>query len=120
MKMPSASDAAVRLLESLTPKAVSVSTRLVFGQPAAFANGNMFLGVFGNDVFLRLSQVDLAEAQAIPGARPFEPMEGRPMRGYVVLPPKLLGDPKQGGPWVRRSLEFALTLPAKSGKRKAK
>ena len=118
--MPAASASAVQLLESLTPKRANVSTRLVFGQPAAFANGNMFLGVFGDDVFLRLSETDLTEAQAIPGARPFEPVQGHMMRGYVILPPKLLSDPKRGGPWVHRSLQFALTLPAKSGKPKRK
>ncbi len=52
MKMPRASPAAVKLFGELAGALPTASVRKMFGQPAAFVNGNMFLGVFGGDVFL--------------------------------------------------------------------
>ncbi|MCI4364159.1 MAG: TfoX/Sxy family protein [Thermoplasmata archaeon] len=98
-----------------------MTVKKVFGQPAAFAEGNMFLGVFGEQLFVRLSEPALAELGKVPGVRPFEPMPGRAMRGYAVLPPSLLTEPGKAGRWVRKSLEFALSLPPKGpGSKKPK
>ena len=85
----------------------------MFGQPAAFANGNMCAGTFGSDLFVRLSTKDVETLSRVPGVRPFEPMPGRPMRQYLVLPPALLGKPARAREWVERSIEYALSLPPK-------
>jgi len=42
---------------------------------------------------LRLSDEDRAKFLRLPGAKPFEPMAGRPMREYVELPPEVMGSP---------------------------
>jgi len=115
MKMPKAAAHAVELFESLVPASPGVSRRPVFGQPAAFLDGNMFLGVFGESILVRLSEADRAEAHVL-GARPFEPMPGRPMREYVVLPPKVLADRAATEAWVARAVAYAGQLPKKVAK----
>ena len=94
----------------------SAEKKMMFGYPAAFVNGNMFMGLFGPDVFVRLSDAD-REAVAGEGGIPFEPMPGRPMREYVVLPAEWRSDPGRVQEWAARSLEWAEELPPKQPKR---
>lgn len=113
MKMPSADPATVTTFESLVPKGENVTVRKVFGQPAAFVNGNMFFGVFGDRVFVRLGEKAVEEARRSVRVEPFEPMEGRPMTGYAVLPKPLLRDRAKASAWVGRAQKFAQALPPK-------
>lgn len=113
MKMPKAGAKATAIFESLLPTDRRVQARKMFGQPAAFGNGHMFFGVFGDQVFLRLSEADQAEANGIAGVAPFEPMAGRPMRGYLVFPASVLSNRSMGPAWVEKALRHVLTLPPK-------
>ena len=117
MTFPRADPKAVARFESLLPEADDVVVRPMFGHPAAFVAGNMFLGVFGGSVFLRLSETDRPDGLRIPGAYLFEPMPGRPMREYVVLPPAIVDHPARARPWVQRSLGYARGLRPKASKR---
>ena len=54
-------------------------------QLGAFVNGNMFMGLFGSDVGVKLDGPDHSELAAVPGAGPFGTSE-LPMAGYVTLP----------------------------------
>ena len=110
--MPKADPAAIKEFQRLLATVPGAVERPVFGQPAAFVAGNMFLGVFGDQVFVRLGDADRAAANEA-GAKPFEPMAGRPMREYVVLPPKVLKDRKAAEGWTARSLRYAQSLPPK-------
>ncbi len=58
----------------------------MFGNLSAFVNGNMFLGLFGNDLFVRLSGEDQLELLKMKGASVLEPMKGKPMKDYIMLP----------------------------------
>jgi TfoX/Sxy family transcriptional regulator of competence genes len=120
MKVPTPGASATKAFEALRPPDPRVTVRAVFGQPAAFVNGNMFFGVFGEAVFVRLSPEDREKASAAVGATAFEPMPGRPMREYVVLPPRVLGDAKDAKRWVSKSLAFAAGLPPKLPKAKSR
>jgi TfoX/Sxy family transcriptional regulator of competence genes len=113
MGFPKPSDAALQLFETLVPAGTNVAVRRMFGQSAAFVNGQMFFGVFGDDVFVRLSEEECAAAVTDPGFRPFEPMPGRPMREYVVLPGSMRSRPAEARRWVERSLRYAADLPRK-------
>lgn len=90
--------------------------RKMFGYPAAFVNGNMFMGLFQEDMILRLPQADRAELLKSKGARIFEPMPGRPMREYVVVPPSLVASHAELRPWVARALQYGETLVPKTRK----
>src|SRR6266852_4618561 len=96
------------------PVDASVSHRKMFGYPAAFANGNLFIGLHQNDFIMRLSAEDRTRFSARYGERTFEPMKGRPMREYVRLPEELLTDARKRAPWVQRSLQYAQGITPKT------
>jgi len=93
----------------------------MFGHDVFWVNGNMFAGVFQRLIFFRLSPQDQREfLGTFKGAKQFEPMEGRPMKDYVVVPETVLGDKATLDEWMRRSYEFTKSLPAKKPKPKEK
>jgi TfoX/Sxy family transcriptional regulator of competence genes len=116
MTIPKSSEADREWFHSLLPDDPRVAVRPMFGCQAAFINGNMFTGLMGSSLFVRLSEAEREELLAVPGAAEFMPMEGRPMKEYVTLPEAWREDPEQARAWVRRSLEWAATLPAKAPK----
>jgi TfoX/Sxy family transcriptional regulator of competence genes len=89
--------------------------RSMFGYPCCFVGGNMFMGLFQDQLHLRLGEGDRVKLIAL-GARVFEPMAGRPMREYVSLPPSLIADRKRLREWATRSLDYAKSIPAKQPK----
>ncbi len=90
-----------------------VTVKPMFGNLGAFVNGNMFMGLFGSDVGVKLSATEL-EALRQAGGGPFGPDE-RPMGGYVTLPPGLSA--AEMGRWVAASLAYVAALPPKKPKR---
>jgi TfoX/Sxy family transcriptional regulator of competence genes len=113
MSMPRPDDASKEWFRTLVPEAPNVLVRPMFGNLAAFVNGNMFLALFGDRVAVRLGEADRAALLAKKGAEPFEPMPGRPMAEYVLLPKAWRRQPKEAGTWVERSLAYASALPSK-------
>ncbi len=92
--------------------------RKMFGYPCAFANGQMFTGLFEDTMFLRLSDTDREAFRTLEGARPFEPVAGRPMREYTVIPAAMLHDLPTLDAWLARSFNYAKSLPTKEKKKK--
>jgi len=89
------------------------SIRKMFGYPAAFAtNGHMFTGLHQDRWVIRLPDEARAELAAAGGA-PFEPMPGRPMREYLVIPGSILADANALDGWLERSRAYTEGLPAK-------
>ncbi len=113
MSMPKADDASKAYFDSLVPDDPRVRARPMFGNRAAFVNGNMFLALFGSSVAVRLNAEDRAELLAIRGASIFEPMPGRAMKDYVVLPAAWRRSRRKAQEWVDRSFAWASTLPPK-------
>lgn len=108
----------MQLFEALAPG----DRRKMFGYPCSFERGQLFCGLFADGLFVRLGDAERAELLAAPGARQFEPMPGRPMREYAVLPARMLEDEAAVERWMRRAQEFAQGLPEKKkagGVRKA-
>jgi len=89
----------------------------MFGYPCAFLNGNMFSGVFGDSVMVRLGEKERAELLRLPGAKIFDPMGGRPMKEYVQLPDSMLEDEEALGSWVHQGFGYVKTLPPKVKKK---
>lgn len=118
MKWKKAPDALVARFRQLAPSEPGVEQRSMFGYPSCFANGNMFAGLFQDRMVLRLGETDRAVFLALPDASQFEPMKGRPMREYVVVPPDLVDDDGGIRPWLARSLAYAASLPKKVAKAK--
>jgi len=103
--------------EALAP--YDCEKRKMFGCPAYFINNNMFAGVHQDIIILRLSEQDRAEIRKEHDEiGPFEPFEGRPMKEYVGFPEPLASDADIFAPWVKRSFEWAVTLPPREKKKK--
>ncbi len=115
--MPRPSEEAKARFEALVPDHPGVGVRPMFGNVAAFLNGNMFMGLFGDDLFVRLPE-DGRAALLKKGGAEFEPMPGHPMRDYVTLPSAWLKRPRTAESWVARSLAWASGLPPKEAKKK--
>ena len=104
---------------SIVPDHPAVTIRPMFGQLSAFVNGNMFMGIFGEDVLVRLPEEDRAEVLGA-GGRVFEPMPGRPMREYVVLPERVARRPRSAsasGPLVRSITPTSFRRSSRSRRR---
>lgn len=99
--------------QAAVPDGPGVERRQMFGYPCAFVNGNMFTGLHEERLIVRLPEQQRAELLALDGAAVFEPMKGRPMREYVVVPPAILDDETTLRTWMRRARDYAASLPAK-------
>jgi TfoX/Sxy family transcriptional regulator of competence genes len=87
--------------------------RKMFGYPALFVGGNLVTGLFARSWMIRLGDDDRAALLVLPGAGPFEPMPGKPMKGYATLPADVVDDDGQLDDWIRRAIAHGKTLPAK-------
>jgi TfoX/Sxy family transcriptional regulator of competence genes len=115
MKMPKPSEQAKAAFSKLVPGDPAVTMKPMFGNLAAFVNGNMFAGLFGDDLFVRLPD-DEAKAIHKVGGRAFEPMPGHAMKGYVTVPPTWQKKPEPVRVWIIRALTLTRAMPAKSKK----
>jgi TfoX/Sxy family transcriptional regulator of competence genes len=116
--MPRPSEGAKAAFAKLVPDDPSVTTRPMFGNLAAFVNGNMFTGLFGDDLFVRLSEEDLARLRK-QGGKEFAPMAGRAMKGYLTVP-GWQSNSAGTGKWIDNALRFSRALPAKAKAAKKK
>ena len=120
MTMPRPSEASKAFFREVFAENPDIQIKPMFGNVAAFVNGNMFASLFGDDVWVRLPDTQRAELLGIQGTSIAEPMPGRPMKEYVALPRAWRSEPERINEWVARSLEWARGLPAKETGRKGK
>jgi TfoX/Sxy family transcriptional regulator of competence genes len=110
---PKPDEASRAFFDSLVPDDPRVQSRPMFGNRAAFVNGNMFLALFGAKVAVRLPEEDRAALLKQAGASAFEPMPGRPMKEYVVLPEAWRSSGTKARTWANRSFAWVSSLPPK-------
>ena len=94
--------------------------RLTFGYPCLYVGGNMVSGLFEASWHVKLGPDERHALEAIPGAKPFEPMPGRPMTGFTLLPQSVVDDDDEIRRWVGRAVDYGTTLPPKVPKAKSK
>jgi TfoX/Sxy family transcriptional regulator of competence genes len=112
MSMPKPSEQAKAAFTKLVPGEPAVTLKPMFGNLAAFVNGNMFAGLFGEDLFVRLPDDESVHVRK-QGGRDFEPMPGRAMKGYVTVPSTWRTKSDPVVVWIKRSLELTRTMPPK-------
>lgn len=98
------------------PEGPGLERRVMFGYPAAFVNGNMFAGLFQDSAMARLPPSLAERLIADHGARPFEPMPGRPMRAYLVLPDEIVEDEARFAETLRAAYAYTAAMPPKAKK----
>jgi TfoX/Sxy family transcriptional regulator of competence genes len=102
----------IAIFESVMPGPPAVP-RKMFGYPAAFVNGNLFMSLFQEQMILRLPEELRAKLLADGWSR-FEPMPGRPMGEYMALPESLLNRDKELRQWVIKALTYGESLKPKA------
>jgi TfoX/Sxy family transcriptional regulator of competence genes len=115
MQMPKHSDEDKAHFREVISEGPGVEVKPMFGSLGAFVNGNMFAGLFGPNIGVKLDQAGLEELKTLPGSGPFGPEE-RPMGGYLSLPADLSDADKTA--WTDRAREYVATLPPKVKKSK--
>ena len=119
MDMPKASDDDKERFRSAIPDHPDVVVKPMFGNLGAFVNGNMFAGLFGPVIGVKLDEAHRVELESTERTVPFGPAE-RPMAGYSGLPEVWNaegdGDDARVRAWVEKAFEHAATLPPKEPK----
>jgi TfoX/Sxy family transcriptional regulator of competence genes len=118
MKLPRPSAEAKAAFAKLVPDGPAVTLKPMFGQLSAFVNGNMFCGLFGDDLVVRLPEPEIARVKQ-QGGRDFEPMAGHKMGGYVMVPGDWRAKPAAASTLVKRALTVTSQMPAKAPKKAA-
>ena len=113
MKIPKPTETDKERFRALVPDDPRVEVKPMFANLGAFVNGNMFMGLFGADVGVKLARADIDALAKHEGTGPFGPAE-RPMGGYVTLPATFT--PAEAQPRVTRSLDYVSELPPKKPK----
>jgi TfoX/Sxy family transcriptional regulator of competence genes len=117
MQMPRPTDDDKDRFRSLVPDHDAVEVKPMFGNLGAFVHGNMFAGLFGASVGVRVDDAASEELAAIDGSGPFGPA-GRPMGGYTSLPSAWRSSPDLAARWVDRALAHVRSMPPKVKKSK--
>ena len=107
------------LFQAALPGDPRVSTMPLFGGVAAKVNGHIFAGLFGRSVMLLLPEPLRAEALALDGAAPFDPMgDGRARSQKIMLPEDMMDDAPELKAWIARAFAAAVALPRKPARKK--
>jgi hypothetical protein len=87
--MPTAGPMTIRrfdqLAETFVARGAATRSRM-FGMPVLKAGDKVFAGTFGDAMTFKLGPDDLERARALTGVEAFEPMKGRPMKEWVLVP----------------------------------
>jgi TfoX/Sxy family transcriptional regulator of competence genes len=89
-----------------------LTEKKMFGGLAFLVNGNMSVGIYGDELIVRIAPATTDAALKEPGARLFD-ITGRPMKGWLLVGGAGTGDPKSLGKWIRRGVDYAASLPKK-------
>jgi TfoX/Sxy family transcriptional regulator of competence genes len=95
-----------------------VTQRKMFGYPAAFVNGHLFAGLFENSLVLKLPAGSRSKLLKLPGAACFEPIPGRRMGEFVVVPPSFVDNRARLKPWLEAAYAYVKSFPPKTNKKR--
>ncbi len=84
----------------------------MFGGIAFMVNGNMAIGVSGDELMVRVGKDAHDEQVARPGARTFD-MGARPMSGWLSVTAEGFATESDLAAWVTRGVSYAESLPPK-------
>jgi TfoX/Sxy family transcriptional regulator of competence genes len=88
-----------------------VAEKRMFGGIAFLTDGNMTVGVRGDELIVRISPDNTDAALAEPGVRVFD-ITGKPMRGWILVAGEQL-DNDDLDRWIAQARTSVATLPPK-------
>ena len=113
MKVPKPSDYSKALFTEVVGRIDGAEVKAMFGNLGGFVNGNMFCGLFGDDLGVRLDEENRATLIAA-GGDEFGP-EDRPMREYASVPRSWLSvDDPNLAEWLSIAHDHVGRMPPKS------
>ena len=119
MEMPKPTEADKEHFRAVVPDHPEVVIKPMFGNLGAFVNGNMFAGLFGPTIGIKLSDEDREVLESSERTVPFGPPE-RPMGGYTGLPEMWNeegdGDDARARAWTEKAFAYVASLPPKAAK----
>ena len=103
--MPTAGPKTVERFEALSETFVARGAKRskMFGMPVLKAGDKVFAGTFGDAMTFKLGPGDVEEARRQAGVEAFEPMRGRPMKEWVLVP---LSHAKKWPDLAERAFEY--------------
>src|SRR5450759_1709351 len=119
MKMPRPSEEAKAAFSKLVADEPAVNMKPRLGQHSAFVNGNMFCGICGEELLVRLPEAEIAAVKK-QGGRDFEPMAGHKMGGYVIVRGGWAAKPASAVALIKKALAHARAMPATAAKKPAR
>jgi TfoX/Sxy family transcriptional regulator of competence genes len=96
----------------LTPKGRGFAEKKMFGGVGFLLHGNMCVGVWKENLIVRVGPEAYDEALEQPHVCEFD-ITGRPMKGWVMVEPAGLHRESELAEWVERAVAFVSELPAK-------
>jgi TfoX/Sxy family transcriptional regulator of competence genes len=91
-----------------------ITEKRMFGGLAFLLGGNMSVGVYGDELLVRVGREESDDALAEPGTRLFDMAQRRPMHGWILVAPEAVEDDGRLAAWVARGAGHARSLPAKA------
>jgi TfoX N-terminal domain len=88
------------------------SDRKMFGGVGFLLNGNMCVGVWKDELILRLAAEDADAALGEPDVRVFD-ITGRPMTGWVLVAPGATASAEALRAWIDRAVAYVSVMPPK-------
>lgn len=113
MSMPRPDEEMKQFFAAVMPSDPHIHIRPMFGNLAGFMNGNMFVGLYGQQIFIRLPEDERTRLVEQEGASLFSPMPGKPMKEYVTLPEQWRETPDTITAWIEQSLQWVAAMPEK-------
>src|SRR5258705_9654246 len=93
-------------------KRAGLAEKQMFGGLAFLLNGNMCVGVHGDEMIVRVEPEQTDKLLRQRHVRMFD-LTGRPMKGWLLVGAKGLTTASGVGEWVKAGLAYAGSLPKK-------
>jgi TfoX/Sxy family transcriptional regulator of competence genes len=91
----------------------TIVEKKMFGGVGFMINGNLACGVQADDLIVRIGVENNATALSLPHVRPFMPVPGKPMVGWILVAPEGTSTDQDLQKWVGAGYEYASSLPEK-------
>lgn len=102
---------AERLREAFSTRK-DVTEKKMFGGIAFMVSGNMCCGIVNDTLMARVGPDQYEAALKRPHTRKMD-FTGKPLKGFVYVAPDGIESDEDLAGWVKRSLDFVTSLPAK-------
>lgn len=89
-----------------------IDEKKMFGGLAVLLDGNMAVGVSGDELMVRVGTEAFEETLTHDGVRPFD-MSGKRMKGWILVGGQGIAEDKDLERWVMTGMDFAGSLPPK-------